>query len=59
MGNIGPEVWGAKFDLLEARILRADYPRGYTPKRKSRAMPRLPQLKDEIVALEAYLNQSE
>jgi len=56
MGNIGPEVWGSSLELLEARILKAEYPSGYKPKRKTKAMTPLLQLKNEIPALHAYLN---
>lgn len=56
-GSIGPEVWGSSKELLEARILRAEYPPGYTPKRPTRAMTALPHLANDIPALHAYLNQ--
>mgnify|MGYP001586355494 CR=1 FL=1 len=54
-GGIGPAVAGSSRELLEARILKASYPAGYTPKRDSRAMPAQPHLKDDIAALAAYL----
>ncbi|MCM2324542.1 MAG: cytochrome c [Oligoflexia bacterium] len=55
-GAIGPEVRGASRVLLEARILHAAYPAGYQPKRTTRAMQALPELKEELDALHAYLN---
>ena len=55
-GSIGPDIAGSSLELLEARILRREYPAGYTPKRKSDQMPDFPQLKDDIPALHAYLN---
>lgn len=55
-GSIGPAVAGASLELLEARIMRREYPAGYTPKRKSDQMPDFPQLKDDIPGLHAYLN---
>ena len=55
-GATGPAVWGSSLELLEARILRAQYPPGYKPKRPSQVMAALPHLKDEIPALHAYLN---
>lgn len=55
-GSIGPEIFGSSKELLEARLLRAEYPPGYTPKRPTQAMPKMPQLASEIEALHAYLN---
>jgi mono/diheme cytochrome c family protein len=57
-GNLGPEVFGSSKDLLTARLLRAEYPAGYTPKRKSHVMSALPHLAGDIDALAAYLNQN-
>lgn len=57
-GAVGPEVFGASLPLLEARILRAEYPAGYKPKRTTHAMAALPHLKPELEALHAYLNDS-
>ncbi|MGH0035969.1 MAG: c-type cytochrome [Myxococcota bacterium] len=56
-GALGPAVIGASHELLEARVLRAEYPEGYTPKRDSKIMIALPHLEGEIDALHAYLNQ--
>ncbi len=55
IGSLGPPVAGASRELLEARLLRAAYPPGYTPKRSSNAMPAFPQLENEIDELAAYL----
>jgi mono/diheme cytochrome c family protein len=54
-GALGPAVKGASKALLEAKILRGDYPPGYTPKRQSRVMPPQPALAPDIAALAAYL----
>jgi mono/diheme cytochrome c family protein len=54
-GSIGPAVAGASRDLIEARILRAEYPPGYTPRKDSRLMPPLPYLAGEVDSLAAYL----
>lgn len=56
-GSVGPANAGASLALLEAKILRGEYPPGYTPKRESNAMPPLDYLGDEIPALHAYLNE--
>jgi mono/diheme cytochrome c family protein len=55
-GSLGPAVAGASLELLERRILHADYPPGYQPKRTSKAMAALPHLKNEIDALYKYLS---
>ncbi len=56
-GTLGPEVYGSSKELIEARLMRAEYPEGYTPKRRTRLMPPLPRFKDEVSALHAYLNK--
>jgi mono/diheme cytochrome c family protein len=54
-GSIGPAVAGSQRALIEARVLRAEYPPGYTPKRSTHAMVALPQLAGSIDDLAAYL----
>jgi mono/diheme cytochrome c family protein len=56
-GTIGPAIAGSSRPLLEARVLRASYPPGYTPQRDTQAMPPLPFLADEIPYLAAYLGE--
>ena len=57
-GGLGPAIAGASFELLEARVLRAAYPPGYTPKRDTRLMVPLPHLTPEIEALTVFLAQA-
>ena len=54
-GSVAPPVKGASKELLEARILRATYPAGYAPKRKSTSKPAYPFLKSAIPDLAAFL----
>lgn len=54
-GAVGPEVKGASRALLEARILRAEYPPGYQAKRDTKLMPAQPQLAGSIDDLAAFL----
>jgi mono/diheme cytochrome c family protein len=54
-GSLGPAIAGSSRALLEARVLRAEYPPGHVPKRDSKAMPPFPQLADKIDDLAAYL----
>ena len=54
-GPVGPPVKGASAALLEARILRAEYPPGYQPKQSTRVMQPQPELEPDIPALAEYL----
>jgi mono/diheme cytochrome c family protein len=54
-GSLGPAIAGSSRELLAAKVLRAEYPPGYTPKRPGQTMPRLAYLADGIDALAAYL----
>ena len=56
VGSIGPDVFGASAQLIEARILKAEYPVGYKPKRTTKVMSPLIHLKNDIPALTAFLN---
>jgi mono/diheme cytochrome c family protein len=54
-GPVGPAVKGASPALLEAKIVRGEYPPGYAPKRTTQVMPPQPGLAPDIPALTAYL----
>jgi mono/diheme cytochrome c family protein len=54
-GSLGPAVKGSSRELLEAKVLRATYPPGYTPKRTTSLMPAMPQHAPKIPDLAAYL----
>ena len=54
-GALGPAIAGSSRELLEAKVLRGEYPPGHRPARESAAMPVFPYLEDDIPALEAYL----
>ena len=54
-GSLGPDLKGSSRELVEARVMRAEYPAGYTPKRTSTLMQPLPKLEADIDALAAYL----
>jgi mono/diheme cytochrome c family protein len=54
-GPVGPAVKGSSRALLEARVLRGAYPPGYTPKRPGAVMQPMPQLRDSLDDLAAYL----
>ncbi len=54
-GPLGPTNACASAELLAAKVLRGEYPPGYTPKRDTRAMAPLPHLEQDLSALAAYL----
>jgi mono/diheme cytochrome c family protein len=54
-GPLGPAVKGASLALLEARVVRGEYPPGYKPKRPTKVMPPRPDLAPSISELAAYL----
>ena len=54
-GALGPAVAGSSFELLEARVMRAEYPEGYKPKLDTQAMVAMPFLERQLPALAAYL----
>ena len=54
-GPLGPAVACASAELLEARVMRAEYPPGYTPKRDSKLMPAQPFLRRDLPGLAAFL----
>ena len=54
-GPLGPAIVGSSRELLEARVLRAEYPPGHVPMRPTTLMTPLPYLEGEIDPLAAYL----
>ncbi len=56
LGSVGPDVYGSSLELLEAKVLKSQYPQAYTPKRSTHLMAPLPHLKLEIQSIHAYLN---
>ena len=54
-GPLGPAVKGSPRELVEARVLRGEYPAGYKPKRESRVMPPRPDLAPSVPDLAVFL----
>lgn len=54
-GTAGPAIAGSSLELVEAKVLRGEYPPGYTPKRNTKAMPPLPYLEDYVADIAAFL----
>lgn len=57
-GTLGPDVFNSSRELLEARLMKAEYPAGYKPKRETHTMVALPHLKNELDAVHAFLNSN-
>jgi len=56
VGGTGPAIAGSSRALIEARVLHASYPVGYTPQRATKAMVALPHLAPYIDDLSAFLS---
>jgi mono/diheme cytochrome c family protein len=54
-GPLGPAIKGSAQELIEARVLRSEYPPHYKPKRNTKLMPSFPYLKDEVPYIAAFL----
>lgn len=58
-GSIGPEITDAPLEVMTSKVMTGKYPevlpKGFVPKRKSRAMRALPKLKDDVPAIWAYV----
>jgi mono/diheme cytochrome c family protein len=54
-GPIGPPIAGSPPELVRSKVMRSEYPPGYTPKRPTHAMVPLPHLEPKLGDLAAYL----
>jgi mono/diheme cytochrome c family protein len=54
-GPLGPPLKGTTRAVLEAKLLKGEYPPGYAPKRPTKVMPPLPALAGDIPGLADYL----
>lgn len=54
-GAIGPALAGSSRALLEAKVLKGQYPAGYQPKRATSVMPPQPAMAASIEDLAAFL----
>ncbi len=54
-GAVGPALRGSSKALLEAKVLRGEYPPGYTPKRATHIMPPQKVTPADVEALAAFL----
>jgi mono/diheme cytochrome c family protein len=54
-GALGPDLAGASLELIEAKVLRNEYPPGYAPKRPGASMPKYEYLAPNLADIAAYL----
>ena len=54
-GTLGPAVKGSSKELITARVMKAEYPPGYKPKRDSKLMVALPHLGKSVDDLYEFL----
>lgn len=54
-GTLGPAIAGSSQELVEAKVIRGEYPPGYTPKRGTKQMPPLPYLEEHVGDITAFL----
>ena len=58
-GSIGPETVDAPIEILTAKVMTGKYPdplpAGFVPKRKTKAMRPLPQFKNDIPSIHAFI----
>ncbi len=54
-GALGPELAGAWLELIEAKVMRNEYPPGYLPKRPGASMPKYEYLAPNVGDIAAYL----
>ena len=58
-GAIGPEVIDAPLEVMTSKIMTGGYPnplpKGFVPKRKTKAMRKIPKLEKDIPAIYAWI----
>jgi mono/diheme cytochrome c family protein len=58
-GAIGPELMDAPIEVMTSKIMTGGYPnplpKGFTPKRKTKAMRKMPKLEKDIPAIYAWI----
>lgn len=55
-GALGPAIKGSALELIQARVMHGEYPPGYSPKRPTHIMQKLPLTEENVEALHAFLN---
>ncbi len=54
-GSIGPDLVSTPKEAFIMKVVEGKYPEGYTPKRKTKAMPVFKKYKNDVEALYNYV----
>jgi mono/diheme cytochrome c family protein len=54
-GGIGPDLYSTPNEVFQSKIPSGTYPKGYTPKRRTRVMPKFKNLTNKIDAIYKYI----
>ena len=54
-GNIGPELFTTPLEVFKTKVPFATYPSGYTPKRRTKIMPKFPRLTNKVDLIYDYI----
>lgn len=55
-GSVGPDLKGTTLELLTLKTQKREYPKGYTPKRKTKIMPKIPLNDTQLNDLYQYID---
>lgn len=55
-GSLGPAIKGSSLELVQARVMRGEYPPGYAPKRATHIMVKLPLTEEDVEKVHKFLN---
>lgn len=54
-GSIGPELVGTPLEVMMLKVPKGEYPKDYTPKRKTKIMQKWPQFAKDVPAIHAWI----
>ena len=54
-GSIGPDLFTTPREVFHTKVITGTYPKGYTPKRKTRVMPKFKQLTNDVDKIYDYI----
>jgi mono/diheme cytochrome c family protein len=57
-GSIGPELYTTPSNVFRTKVPEGKYPSGYKTKRRTKIMPKFPQLKDKTDLIYNYIRST-
>ena len=57
-GTIGPELITTPLEVFKVKVPKGDYPPNYTPKRRTKVMPKFPSLADKVDFIYNYIQST-